>query len=96
MALTVATNPFLNENTMISTNTSSRSYEREMYERDMHYRRQEEEYRRRKEEEYRRMQSWAITSAGPAPNETPKADPNDPLAFLKKADSKLLLTGEPS
>lgn len=64
------------------------------YEKEMFYRRQEDEYRRRKEEEHRRMQSLAITYAGRTPNETPKADPNDPLAFLKKSDSKLLLTGE--
>ena len=89
MALTVTANPFINENMMLSTNTSSHSYEQEMYERNMQYRRQEEEYRR--------MQAWAITSAGHQPTiEVPKSDPNDPLAFLKKADKKLLLTGETS
>jgi len=89
MALTVTANPFINENMMLGTNASSHSYEREMYERNMQYRRQEEEYRR--------MQAWAITSSGHQPTiEVPKSDPNDPLAFLKKADNKLLLTGETS
>jgi hypothetical protein len=89
MALTVTANSFTHENMMVNTTTSSHSYEREMYERNMQYRRQEEEHRR--------MQAWAITSAGHQPTiEVPKSDPNDPLAFLKKADNKLLLTGETS
>lgn len=83
MALT--TIPFSGENMMV---TSSHSYEREMYEREMHHRRQEEEYRR--------MQAWAVASFGQPMNAVPKADPNDPLAFLKNADNKLLLIGEPS
>ena len=95
MALTVTANSFTHENMMVNTTTSGRSYERamnerEMYEREMQYRRQEEEYRR--------MQAWAITSTGNQPTTDffLKSDPNDPLAFLKKADNKLLLTGETS
>ena len=88
MALTVTANSFTHENMMVNTTTSGLSYERAMYEREMQYRRQEEEYRR--------MQAWAITSTGQPMIETPKANPNDPLAFLKNADNKLLLTGESS
>jgi hypothetical protein len=89
MAISTTAGSFFNDNMMTNTNTSGRSYEREMYEREMQYRRQEEEYRR--------MQAWAITSSGHQPTiEVPKSDPNDPLAFLKKADNKLLLTGETS
>ena len=82
--------PFTHENMMVNTTTSGLSYERAMYEREMQYRRQEEEYRR--------MQAWAITSTGHQPTTDffLKSDPNDPLAFLKKADNKLLLTGETS
>jgi len=68
--------------------------EREQYEREMHH-------RRMKEEEYRRMQNAAYyispqqQQAKPV-SATPKPDPKDPLAFLSKADHKLLLIGEPS
>lgn len=60
------------------------------YEKEMFYRRQEEEYRR--------MQQYAYNNSPPAQavNLTPKSNPKDPLDFLKKADSKLLLTGEAS
>jgi hypothetical protein len=90
MAISTTAGSFFNDNMMTNTNTSGRSYEREMYEREMQYRRQEEEYRR--------MQAWAITSTGHQPTTDffLKSDPNDPLAFLKKADNKLLITGETS
>jgi hypothetical protein len=63
------------------------SQERYEYERAMHYRRQEEEYRR--------MQQGAYSAHAPQlASPTPKPDPKDPLSFLSKADAKLLLTGE--
>ena len=59
--------------------------QREMYEREM-------QYRRHQEEEYRRMQNAAYF--GPEQKLIPKPDPKDPLSFLSKADTKILLTGE--
>jgi hypothetical protein len=88
MAISTTAGSFFNDNMMTNTNTSGMSYERAMYEREMH--------NRQREEEYRRLQSWAITYTGQPMIETPKANPNDPLAFLKNADNKLLLTGESS
>jgi hypothetical protein len=74
-------------------------YNRDMYysERDRYDR--EMQYRRLQEEEHRRMQnSYYADSAtlqqGKLVNPTPKQDPKDPLAFLTKTDNKLLLTGE--
>lgn len=67
--------------------------QRDMYEREMQYCRQQEE-------EYRRMQNSYFNSAqqqawiGDPPKPTPKQDPKDPLAFLTKTDNKILLTGE--
>jgi hypothetical protein len=65
--------------------------ERYEYERAMHYRRQEDEYRRM-------QNSYCADSAtlqqGKLVNPTPKQDPKYPLAFLTKTDNKLLLTGE--
>jgi len=68
--------------------------QREMYEREMQYRRQEEEYRRAQQYGYynaaQQQQAWI----GDPPKPTPKQDPKDPLAFLTKTDNKILLTGE--
>jgi hypothetical protein len=67
----------------------ARRYE---YERAMQYRRQEEEYRRMQQAAYynpAQQQAQLMNAA-------PKPDPKDPLAFLKKSDSKLLLTGKTS
>lgn len=65
--------------------------ERDRYEREM-------QYRRLQEEEYRRMQNAAYSAPeqkqGKLVNPTPKQDPKDPLAFLTKTDNKILLTGE--
>jgi len=63
--------------------------ERDRYEREM-------QYRRLQEEEYRRMQNSYYNSAQQPQlvNTAPKQDPKDPLAFLTKTDNKLLLTGE--
>jgi hypothetical protein len=64
--------------------------ERDRYEREMHFRRQQEE-------EYRLMQNAAYSAPEQKQvNLTPKPDPKDPLSFLSKADNKLLLTGEAS
>jgi hypothetical protein len=66
--------------------------ERARYEKEM--------YLRRQEEEYRRMQNAAYYNPAQQQaqlmNAAPKPDPKDPLAFLKKSDSKLLLTGKTS
>jgi hypothetical protein len=52
------------------------------------------QYRRHQEEEYRRMQSAAYSALEQKQvNPTPKPDPKDPLSFLSKADTKILLTG---
>jgi len=59
--------------------------ERDRYEREM-------QYRRLQDEEYRRMQNTAYLA--PEQKLIPKPDPKDPLAFLTKTDNKLLLTGE--
>lgn len=59
--------------------------ERDRYEREM-------QYRRLQEEEYRRMQNAAYLA--PEQKLIPKPDPKDPLSFLSKADTKILLTGE--
>ena len=67
----------------------ARRYE---YERAMQYRRQEEEYRRMQNNMY----PPGMEQQAKLVNPTPKPDPKDPLAFLKKADSKLLLTGKTS
>jgi hypothetical protein len=65
---------------------------REAYEREMLYRRmQEEEYRRMQNSHY---SDSATLQQGKLVNPTPKPDPKDPLSFLSKADNKLLLTGE--
>ena len=63
--------------------------QRDMHEREMHYRRQQEE-------EYRRMQNSYFNSAQQPQlvNPAPKPDLKDPLAFLTKTDNKILLTGE--
>jgi hypothetical protein len=58
------------------------------YEKEMHYRRMEEEYRRAQQNAYHNSPPTQ------AFNPAPKPDPKDPLSFLNKADSKLLLTGE--
>jgi hypothetical protein len=73
----------INRDMYFDTRASQAQYEKEMY-----YRRQEEEYRR--------MQQSAYYNSPPtqAVNPVPKPDPKDPLSFLNKADSKLLLTGE--
>jgi hypothetical protein len=64
--------------------------QREMYEREMQYRLQEEEYRRMQQSAYYNpaQQQAQLMS------QVPKQDPKDPLAFLTKTDNKLLLTGE--
>lgn len=61
---------------------------REQYEKEMIYRRQEEEYRR--------MQNSYVSNTQPQQlvNTAPKPDLKDPLAFLQNTDKKLLLTGE--
>lgn len=59
--------------------------ERDRYEREM-------QYRRLQDEEYRRMQNTAYLA--PEQKLIPKPDPKDPLSFLSKADTKILLTGE--
>lgn len=58
------------------------------YEKEMHYRRMEEEYRRAQQNAY--YNSPPTQAVNPAP----KPDPKDPLSFLSKADNKLLLTRE--
>ena len=61
--------------------------ERDKYEREMQYRRQQED-------EYRRMQNAAYSAPEQKQvNPTQKPDPKDPLSFLSKADTKILLTG---
>jgi hypothetical protein len=73
----------------ISTGAYYGNSEREMYEREMFYRRQEEEYRKlRQSSLYNAGQQQAME------NTAPKPAPKDPLSFLSKADNKLLLTGE--
>ena len=69
--------------------TSREAYDREMF------------YRRQQEDEYRRIQNSHYADAatlqqGKLVNPTPKPDPQDPLAFLTKTDTKILLTGEAS
>jgi hypothetical protein len=67
--------------------------ERYEYERAMHYRRQEEEYRRMQA----LMQNPSYNPYVEQPklaNKAPKPDLNDPMAFLQNTDNKLLLTGE--
>ena len=67
---------------------------REAYEREMHYRRQEDEYRRAQQQMgYNPAQQQAMMGQGLA-NAASRPDPKDPLAFLNKSDNKLLLTGE--
>jgi CRISPR/Cas system-associated endoribonuclease Cas2 len=63
--------------------------ERDRYEREM-------QYRRLQEEEYRRMQNSYFNSAQQPQvmTQVPKPDLKDPLAFLTKTDNKILLTGE--
>lgn len=72
---------------------SRASQERYEYERAMHQRRMEEEYRRAQQSAYyttpQEQQAKLVNTA-------PKPDPKDPLSFLSKADNKLLLTGETS
>ena len=63
--------------------------ERERYEKEMFYRRQEEEHRRMQSSWYEAPQLHEKLA-----NKAPKPDPKDPLAFLNKADNTLLLTGE--
>ena len=68
------------------------------YYRAMEEERARAEYRRR-EEEHRRMQNpWyeAPQLQEKLANKAPKPDLNDPLAFLKQTNNKLLLTGEAS
>ena len=69
---------------------------RDMYysERDRHER--EMQYRQLQAEEYRRMQNPYFNSAQQPQvmTQAPKPDPKDPLSFLSKADTKILLTGE--
>ena len=64
----------------------ARRYE---YEREMHYRRQEEEYRR-----MQNMYCSPQQQQAKLVNTAPKPDLKDPLAFLQNTDKKLLLTGE--
>ena len=75
--------------------------------RDMHYRNEQERYeyekemfrRRQQEEECRRMQYAYYNPAQQQEklaNTAPKPDLNDPLGFLSKTDTKILLTGEAS
>ena len=64
---------------------------RDMYYDDARRYDREMQYRRLQEEEYRRMQQYAFYNA---PGDAPKRDPKDPLAFLTKTDNKILLTGE--
>ena len=71
---------------------SSSSQERYEYERTMHQRRMEEEYRRMQNNMY----PPGMDQQAKLVNATPKPDPKDPLSFLSKADNKLLLTGETS
>jgi hypothetical protein len=78
----------INRDMYFDTHASQAQYERDMY------------FRRKCDEEYRRLQNayppgqdaqfkYALAQA-------PKPDPKDPLSFLSKADSKLLLTGATS
>jgi hypothetical protein len=77
----------------ISTGAYYGNSEREMYEREMFYRRQEEEYRKlRQSSLYNAGQQQAMLGQAFV-NTAPKPDPKDPLSFLSKADNKLLLTG---
>jgi hypothetical protein len=68
--------------------------ERYEYERAMHYRRQEDEYRRMQQQAA--YNPYSGQQQGKIVNPTPKQDPKDPLAFLTKTDNKILLTGEAS
>ena len=73
----------VNRDMYFDTRASQERYE---YERAM--------YQRRQEEEYRRMQNAAYSAPEQKQvNSTPKPDPKDPLSFLSKADTKILLTG---
>lgn len=69
--------------------------ERERYEKEMFYRRQEDEYRRMQNAAYYNpaQQQQAMIGQGFV-NTAPKPDLKDPLAFLQNTDKKLLLTGE--
>jgi hypothetical protein len=64
----------------------------EAYEREMHYRRKEEEYRRAQQQ--MAYNPYSGQQQAQLMNQVPKQDPKDPLAFLTKADNKILLTGE--
>jgi len=70
--------------------TASEASEREMY-----YRRREEEYRRMQASRYGDISSQQqMAYIGERQKQVPAKDPKDPLSFLSKADNKLLLTGE--
>lgn len=69
--------------------------QREAYERDMFYRRQEEEYPRMQNAAYNpAQQQERLMHQERLMAQKPKPDPKDPLAFLNKEDNTLLLTGE--
>jgi hypothetical protein len=68
---------------------------REAYDREMFYRRQQEEYRRLQGNGNSHFVD-ALLHQPQLANPTPKPDPQDPLAFLTKTDTTILLTGEAS
>ena len=80
----------INRDTFMSVEQHHRMQEQQRYEYEkaMHYRRQEEEHRR--------MQSayYANPIEPQTKLATPKSDSKDPLGFLSKSDSKLLLIGK--
>ena len=65
------------------------------YDREMQYRRQQEEYLRMQASRYGDISSQQqMAYIGERQKQIPVKDPKDPLAFLTKTDNKLLLTGE--
>jgi hypothetical protein len=65
---------------------------REQYEKELYYRQQAEELRRMQNAYC--ADSATLQRQPQLVNTTPKQDPKDPLSFLSKADTKILLTGE--
>ena len=83
---------------MQSTYHYDASRDMQFFNENERYAHEKEMSRRRQEEEYRRMQN-AYYDPKPQQvlvNTAPKPDLNDPLGFLSKTDTKILLTGEAS
>jgi hypothetical protein len=69
--------------------------ERYEYEKAMHYRRQEDEYRRAQQQTNHNSFALQVGVEGYVAGIRPQIiDPNDPLSFLSKADNNILRTGE--